>query len=89
MLNFYFIRHAESTANVDSYLIGGRNINITEKGRYQAHCLGKSCSDKGIKCDVAISSTAVRTQETAQIVLSMLSYDEPIKLYDELLEFNA
>lgn len=88
-VNIYFIRHAQSTANVDPRnLIGGKNphVKLTKEGEIQAKLLGQHFKKKGVCCDLAYSSGAVRTQSTAQIVLKEIGYKGRIVIDEDLVE---
>jgi broad specificity phosphatase PhoE len=69
MLHFYYIRHAESETNIDTNnRIGGHNLdtNLTPLGIEQSKLLGQRLKN----IDIVYSSTAIRTQKTAQISLN-------------------
>lgn len=88
-LNIYFIRHAQSTTNVDPRnLIGGKNphVELTKEGERQANLLGRHLKKKGVSCDLAYSSDTVRTQSTARIVLKEISYKGQIVINKDLVE---
>lgn len=70
MLDIYLIRHAESTGNVQSHIVGGRSnhLLLTEKGEKQAIVLGKWLAKKGIFFDRVFASVAIRAKETARLV---------------------
>ena len=88
-VSLYLIRHAQSTANVDPrHLIGGRNLQVplTDEGYRQAKLLGKCLRQKGVECDVAYCSPALRTAETARIVLKEMEYEGEVVFDLDLLE---
>jgi broad specificity phosphatase PhoE len=91
-LNLYFVRHAQSEANVDKRnLIGGKNIAvpITREGYKQAILLGDYFRRNNITCDVAFSSHAKRTKETAEVVLVINGYTGWLTIEEELIEHDS
>jgi len=91
-INFYFIRHAESEANIDTRnIIGGRNIGVplSHEGVKQAEALGYQLKNEGIVFNNVFTSTALRTQDTAKIVLSIMGYTDNINTSSDLLEQGA
>jgi len=70
-MRVYLIRHGESLGNVECV---GQGVNdpLTEKGkdeiRKSSIFLKKECQDQGIFPDMIISSTHLRTRESAAIV---------------------
>jgi broad specificity phosphatase PhoE len=87
-ITFNFVRHAESEQNALGSLIGGRSVEVplTKKGESQATALGKYFVSKGIHFDEAYSSTAVRTQQTAQFCFNAMSSQLKWQSDEELLE---
>ena len=88
-VNFYFIRHAESTSNVDKRnLIGGNNweVKLTSLGVKQAIALGKKFLKERVKFTEIYTSSAVRAKETARISLEILGYSGPRSETSRLLE---
>jgi broad specificity phosphatase PhoE len=92
MLSIFFIRHAQSTANVDNEnSIGGRDIDVelTNYGYKQAELLGEAFSKENAKCDAAFTSYATRTQETARIVLNKINYSGWVVVEENLIEHDT
>jgi len=91
MLDLYLIRHAQSEANINHHLIGGRSNEspLSEKGELQASLLGQRLKHSNIVFDEIYSSTARRTIETSRIAGTHAGYslDEVVKT-DEILEFD-
>ncbi len=65
-MDVYFIRHGQSTANVDMTHSGWSPIPLTEKGREQAARTRDMI--KGIRFDKLFVSDVLRAQQTADIV---------------------
>jgi broad specificity phosphatase PhoE len=86
------IRHGESETNADlEDKIGGRSnhVKLTERGEAQARALGDYFKRKGVQFTAAYSSTAARTQRTAEICFAEMGNKLPILLDDQLLERSA
>lgn len=91
MLSFYLVRHAESTGNVNHHLVGGRSNHfpLTERGRQQAHALGKRLHAENMRFDKVHVSVALRAQETAQISTSYLDFPQKdFILSDRIVEIS-
>ncbi|MDP5170863.1 MAG: histidine phosphatase family protein [Bacteroidia bacterium] len=90
MLSLYLIRHAESLGNVNHHLVGGQSNHyaLSERGEQQSHLLGQRFATEGLTFDALYSSTAVRTQSTAQISCSYLPNVPDLRLRPELLELS-
>lgn len=61
------VRHGETPWNVEGRLQGHADIDLSEKGRWQAGAIARRLASTPI--DVAYSSDMMRTCHTAQIVL--------------------
>ncbi len=91
MLNFYFIRHAESVMNCAPHIIGGRSNEtpLSERGKLEAASLGKRLVAENILFDKIYSSTAVRCRETARLVGKHMGFSlVDIVFSGELLELS-
>jgi len=62
----YLIRHGETTLSAEDRFSGGTDIDLSEKGRWQASCLAKRLSDD--KIVAFYCSPMRRTVETASII---------------------
>jgi broad specificity phosphatase PhoE len=82
-MRIYFVRHAQSEANVQR-VISNRNLShhLTDLGRQQAEVLARSLMDMPLAA--IYSSPIMRALETAQIVAA--SRDMPIAIADALRE---
>ncbi len=76
-VRLYFIRHAQSEANLIFATICGQNIPslLSRLGTEQAVLLGKRLKYQNIKFDHLFSSTAIRAKQTADIVLNIMNID--------------
>lgn len=72
---FYHItllRHGESVGNAEGKHQGQSDFPLTEKGKAQAHALGKRWLKEKMVFDLIISSPLSRAKETAQILADTL-----------------
>ena len=91
MLDIYLFRHAESESNRNSHLIGGRSNHapLSQLGKFQALWLGERLRNEEVRFDQVYSSTALRTEQTANIVCEKIGYPLENILYSEkLLELD-
>ncbi len=89
-LELYFIRHAESQANAQPHIIGGRSNHspITEKGIEQAKNLGLHFLEKDIIPTQVFASPAVRTLQTARYTLRTMGVKLTPKIDGDLQEID-
>lgn len=88
MLLVHLIRHAESTANVDT-IIGGVDATLTPKGIAQAETLGAYVSrTAAITLDAVYSSPYPRARATARYVCDAVKYMENVTLDQRLVEID-
>lgn len=71
-----FLRHGESTGNVENRLQGLSDFPLSETGRAQAHALGERWKAEGLTFDTVITSPLSRARETAEIVAAALQIPE-------------
>lgn len=91
MLDIYLIRHAESESNKNSKYVGGRTNStpLSDRGKLQAQALAQRLFFENAVFDEVYSSTAERTQRTAQFVCNKLGFSlDKIVLSDDLLELS-
>jgi broad specificity phosphatase PhoE len=76
-VRLYFIRHAQSEANLVFATICGQNIpsTLSPLGNEQSVLLGKRLKYQKMKFDYLFSSTAIRAKQTADIVLNLMNID--------------
>ena len=65
MKTLYFIRHAESEANLGRILASQLPYSLTDAGRVDAHQIARELTEQA-SLDRIISSPLVRAVETAQ-----------------------
>lgn len=83
MKKIFFVRHAESEANVGSKTQFPHSINITERGKVQARNLSNKFP---LSPDLIITTPFVRTMQTAQYLIDKFP-EVPIKTWP-LQEFT-
>ncbi len=80
-MNIYFVRHAQSEGNV-SKIEHHDGVKLTEQGKKQAGSLAKRFKD--IPVEVIVSSTYIRTRETAEIINEVVNKE--VIYSDSLIE---
>ncbi len=87
---FYFFRHAQSEANLQPHIVGGRSNHspLSETGREQAARLGLYIADHLPEPDFVHATPAVRTQQTARIALYAARLERPLRIEDDLQELD-
>lgn len=90
MTTVILIRHAQSVANINKHLIGGRanETPLSDLGADQAVRLGNHLRKQGITPDQVLSSPAVRAVETARLSLAQLSNVPDVQICDEIQEMS-
>ena len=84
-MKFFLVRHGETTANVKSVVLGGKEGGeLSERGRRQAVALAKRLSDERIS-DVYCSS-ASRAKQTAERLIA--GHDCNVFYCDDLREID-
>lgn len=85
----YFVRHGESQANADN-IFGDSDSPLTDKGKIQARTAGEKLKVNGIIIDRIISSTYIRSIDTARIIAEVIGFDQNlIKLDQRLVEYDC
>ena len=67
-LEIVVVRHGESKANAEARMQGRFDSPLNDRGRAQAHVVGRWFASQGILWDVAFCSPLLRASETAQII---------------------
>lgn len=79
----YFVRHAESEANLEQRLASQMDVELSDRGHRQAEALARRLSDR-VDLDGIVSSPLRRAQQTAHAFSSR--YGLPVVTRDELTE---
>ena len=87
-MDLIFVRHGESSANVENRLQGQRDYPLTRRGRTQAELLAAWSERAGLSWDAVYCSPLSRAKETAEIVTRARASALPVECSD-LREFDA
>ncbi len=76
MTTIYFVRHGESTANLDGTCAGHTDVELTDQGREQAISAGVELQNSGIGSEIEkiVSSPLKRSYETACLIANQIGY---------------
>ncbi len=69
MYKLVLLRHGESVWNKENRFTGWTDVDLTEKGRQEAHEAGKALREKGFTFDIAYTSVLKRAIRTLWIVM--------------------
>lgn len=85
-----FLRHAETTYNVDRRLVGGRSdwLPLTEHGMTQPISAARQFKTEGITPVKWYSSPAVRARWTGEILLNELGIHLPLEIDERIAEMS-
>jgi len=84
MSTLVLIRHGQSLWNEQNRFTGWIDVPLTEKGRAEARAAAAKI--KGVKFDVAYTSTLSRAQETLAIILQENAWSVPVIRHQALNE---
>lgn len=90
MTTIDLVRHAESRMNLSPGLIGGRSNHspLSAKGRQSALDLGRRLGESWDMPDAMVCTSAVRSRETAKLILEGSGWHLPLQSDDDLLELS-
>ena len=69
MYKIVFMRHGESTWNLDNRFTGWTDVDLTEKGAKEARAAGRVLKDAGFTFDLAYTSFLKRAIRTLWIAM--------------------
>lgn len=84
MKTIYFIRHGETTGDIENLYGGDYDDHLTENGQEEARALGEKLEEKNIQ--VIFTSPLMRARETAKILNQ--GYAVSVKVDPKLKERN-
>lgn len=84
MKTIYFIRHGETTGDIENLYGGDYDDHLTEKGREESRSLGEKLREKNIQ--IFFTSPLIRAQETVDILNQ--GRDVPVRIDMQLKERN-
>jgi len=83
-MKIFFIRHGETTGDVENRYGGTYDDHLSDKGKAQSESLGEVLKSSGV--EVIFSSSLIRAQETSQILAQYI--DCKVQVIPELQERN-
>jgi len=75
MYKLVFLRHGQSTWNLENKFTGWTDVDLTEQGRQEAHQAGQILAQQGYTFDVAYTSVLKRAIKTLWIVLEEMGLE--------------
>lgn len=85
-INYYFVRHGETSANIDGIVQGWTDSSLDDIGINNSQKLGKDLAS--VPFHLAYTSDLKRAQETGRIILSYQEEDIPLIPTPAFREFN-
>lgn len=85
-MKIYFVRHGQSTANLDDVIAGKRDVDLTEKGLEGAKKLGEKLKKDNYSFDYVFSSNMIRAKKTASILVDEMKSSQKVHIIEELRE---
>jgi 2,3-bisphosphoglycerate-dependent phosphoglycerate mutase len=79
MYKVVLIRHGESVWNKENRFTGWVDVDLSEKGIFEAHRAGKALKEAGFNFDIAYTSLLKRANGTLDIILNEMALEVPIK----------
>ncbi len=79
-------RHGRTAANAERRLVGALDVPLDDTGRDQARALGRRLT--GLRFQAAYTSPLGRARETLAIVLDATGTRVPIRILEDLAEWN-
>ena len=67
------VRHGQSTWNLEKKFTGWVDVDLTEKGKSEAHKAGLLIKEKNIQIDFYYSSLQLRANNTLKIIQKVLN----------------
>ncbi len=78
MIKLVLVRHGESIWNLENKFTGWMDVDLSEKGKEEAHNAGKKLKELGFSFDVSYTSVLKRAKHTLDIILKEMNLDIPI-----------
>ncbi len=87
MVRFILVRHGETDYNRQKRIMGWKAIPLNDRGKQQAHLLGKRLAEEYLSSVTHVfSSDLLRAQQTTQILYQYLPATLPLTYLDGLRE---
>jgi 2,3-bisphosphoglycerate-dependent phosphoglycerate mutase len=74
-LTLVFIRHGQSTWNLENRFTGWTDVDLTEQGRKEAYTAGELLREKGFAFDIAYTSVLKRAIRTLNIIQEVMDLE--------------
>jgi 2,3-bisphosphoglycerate-dependent phosphoglycerate mutase len=74
-LTLVFIRHGQSTWNLENRFTGWTDVDLTEQGRKEAYTAGELLREKGFAFEIAYTSVLKRAIRTLNIIQEVMDLD--------------
>lgn len=84
MTDIYFVRHGQSTANVEKICAGHTDVALTNEGRKQAKRAAQALVDGAVHIDAVVTSPLRRASETAEIIADAIGIDAKDIVFTDL-----
>ncbi len=78
MIKLVLVRHGESIWNLENKFTGWMDVDLSEKGKEEAHNAGKKLKELGFSFDVSYTSVLKRANHTLDIILKEMNLDIPV-----------
>ena len=78
MIKLVLVRHGQSLWNLENRFTGWMDVDLSEKGKEEAHNAGKKLKELGFSFDVSYTSELKRAKHTLDIILKEMNLDIPI-----------
>lgn len=79
MIKLVLVRHGESIWNKENKFTGWTDVELSEKGKIEAHNAGKLLKEKGYAFNVAYTSLLKRAIDTLSIILDEMNLNIEVK----------
>lgn len=79
MIKLVLVRHGESIWNKENKFTGWTDVELSEKGKIEAHNAGKLLKEKGYTFNVAYTSLLKRAIDTLNIILDEMNLNIEVK----------
>ncbi|MEX2014425.1 MAG: histidine phosphatase family protein [Candidatus Saccharimonadales bacterium] len=83
----YFVRHGESTNNLEGLFTGRMDPALTKKGEQQARQTAEEIKALGEIYNI-VSSPLGRAVKTAEIIAEIIGYRKPISVDERIIEYD-
>ncbi len=88
-MDWFLLRHGESTANADQRLQGQQDAPLSPIGRGQARAVGLWCRNSGLQWRRVYVSPLQRARETASLLIAAMESEPELAVCEELCEIGA